>query len=344
MKFIKIFFVSTLVACLIYFVLVLMLIDAPIRAEYWVGEMIVIKQNLVKGYSGKRKIIIAGGSGTLFGIDAEYASKQLDMPAINFGLHAELRLGKILQEVSAVVERSDLVVLSLEPPYFDCHEKPSEWQVKNIIGWDHAAWKQMSYWEKAEFIALVSPTTFGEMIIADIQKRFFPARIDDRLIALDKSLALSKFRARTRPLVFGYSAYHLDDHGDILQTDGAKFKGIGRDVRTPRHVCAETGNQLSGFVRAMEGKGVQVYFANTPYIASGVGKEEVRKNEYGFQKEFISVGCFIDKREDLVFDRKYFFNSDLHLNNEGRALRTDLLITAIRKIAIAGSCSSLPST
>lgn len=344
MNFIRTFFYSTLVACLIYFVAVLILIDAPVRAEYWVGEMIAIKKDLVKRFAGKRKIIIAGGSATLFAIDAEYASRQLETPVINFGLHAELRLGKILQEAGAVVERNDMLVLALEPPYFDCHEKSSEWHVKNIIGWDHDAWKQMGFWEKAKFISLISPTTFGEMIVADIQRRFFPAQIYDRLITFDQPLVLSKFRAGRRPSTFQYSAYNLDAHGDILQTDGAEFKDIGRDVRTPRHVCAETKNQLVSFVRAMEGKGVRVYFSNTPYIASGVGKDEIRKYEAVFQKELAPVGCFLDKREDLIFDRKYFFNSDLHLNNKGRALRTDLLVSAIGQIGITGSCPSAPST
>jgi hypothetical protein len=63
MNFIRIFFYSTLVACLTYFAAALALIDAPVRAEYWVGEMIAIKKDLVKRYAGKRKIIIAGGIG-----------------------------------------------------------------------------------------------------------------------------------------------------------------------------------------------------------------------------------------------------------------------------------------
>lgn len=325
-------------ACLTYYAAVLIFIDAPIPTEYWVGEMITIKQELVKKYAGKTKIIIAGGSSTLFGIDAEYASKQLDMPVINFGLHAGLRLEKILQEASAVVERGDFLVLPLEPPYYDCYKKLSRWQVENIIGWDHDAWEKMDYLEKGKFISLVSPSTFGQMVVADIQRRFLPAKIDDRLTSLDNSLVLSRFRARTMPQVFKYSAYHLDNHGDMLRTEGAQFKGFGRDVSEPRHVCDKTVNLLVNFVDGMKKKGVHVYFANTPYIAVGVGKDEVRKDEVSFQKEFASVGCFIDKREDLVFDRKYFFNTDLHLNAEGRALRTDLFINAIRKNILSWAC------
>jgi hypothetical protein len=338
MKFIQIFFASAVAACLTYFVAVLILIDAPIPTEYWVGEMITIKKALAKEYSGKTKLIIAGGSSTLFGIDAEHVSKQLDFPVINFGLHAGLRLEKILQEVSFVVEPGDFLVLPLEPPYYDCHEKLSAWHVENIIGWDHDVFQKKSYAEKAEFVTLVPPSTFGLMIVADIQRKFFPARINDRLTSLDNALVLSKFRTRTMPLAFEYSAYHLDDHGDMLRTEGAHFKGAVLDVSNPSHVCDKTANQLESFVGSMKMKGVHVYFANTPYIASGVGKDEVRKDELGFQKEFTSVGCFIDKREDLIFDRKYFFNTNLHLNAEGRAIRTDLFINAIRKNVLSGTC------
>ena len=336
MRYVQSFIVASLLACVIYYVFILILIDAPVPAEYWVAEMITIKKELVKNYAGKNKIIIAGGSSTLFGIDAEYASRLLDMPVINFGLHAGLRLEKILQEVSTVVERGDLLILPLEPPYYYNTELNS-WHVTNIIGWDHAAWKEMSYPEKFEFVSLVSPTLFGQMFISEVLKKIYPARISDRLRSLDKSLILAKFHARTLPSVFGYSAYNLNSHGDMQRTEGSKFKGQGFNICKLNHICDKTVNNLMDFVDSMEKKGVRVYFSNTPYIASGVDKNEVRKSELSFQKEFSSIGCFIDKREDLVFDRKYFFNTSLHLNAEGRAIRTDLLINAIRKNVLSGT-------
>ncbi len=341
MKFIQISFVSAIVTCLTYYVSVLILIDAPIPSEYWVGEMIVIKKELVKGNAGKRKIIVAGGSSTLFGIDAEFASKQLDMPVINFGLHAGLRLEKILQEISLVVERGDLLILPLEPTYYDCHEKPSGWQVENIIGWDHETWRKMNYAEKAEFVTLVSPKTFMKMISANIQRKFSPSSIKDRLSTLDNSLVLSKFHNRANPVAFEYSAYQLDSYGDMLKAEGARFKGAGQDVSKPNHICHNVANQLVDFVKIMKRKGVSVYFANTPFVASAVAIDEVKNSEAIFQKEFMTIGCFIDKRENLVFDRKFFFNTNLHLNIEGRAIRTALFINSIRNNVFPGKCGQI---
>ncbi len=340
MKYIQLFFASSIVFYLSYFSVVLLLIDAPIPADYWVKEMITVKKELVKSYAGKRKIIVVGGSSTLFGIDAEYASKQLGIPVINFGLYAGLRLDHIFKE-SMVVETGDLLILPLEPPYYDCHKKMDASQVTNIIAWDHDVWRNMSYIKKAEFVALISPSTFKKMIISKREKKFVPSKVINRLNVLDDSLVLSKFRERTPPTAFKYSAYNLDDYGDILKTEGTQFKGAGYNTRQPNHVCTETAKQIMEFIKNMKQRGVSVYFANTPYTESENAKNEVRNSELSFQKEFMAIGCFIDKREDLVFNRKYFFDSNLHLNSEGRAIRTELFINSIRRNVFSGKCDQI---
>lgn len=340
MKFIKIFFVSSLFSGIAYFISVFALINSPIPSEYWVGEMIAIKKNLVKEHSGFKKIVIAGGSSTLFGIDAEYASRELNMPVINFGLHAGLRLEKILKEVGAVVESGDLLILPLEPGYYDCHDKPNSWQVDNIIGWDHDAWKEMKYAEKAQFLTLISPSTFVQMIISSTQKKYFPSKVGSRLNSLDTSLVLEKFIGRKTPTVFEYSAYHLDNYGDMLKTEGAKYRGNGYEARKPDHVCNRSKNIIVNFIGEMKQKGISVFFANTPYMASNSALEEVRMSELSFKTDFDPIGCFIDKREDLIFERKYYYNTSLHLNNDGRAVRTNIFINSMRNNVFSGRCRS----
>ena len=127
----------------------------------------------------------------------------------------------------------------------------------------------MNYSEKLEFVSLVSPTLLGQMVVAEILKKLHPASLSDRLNSLDSSLVLSRFRARTLPSTFEYSAYNLNNHGDIQRTEGSRFKGQGYDMGSPSHVCDKTANMLSSFVDRMKKKGVQVYFANIPYIAHG---------------------------------------------------------------------------
>jgi len=338
MKFIISLYISALVVCVIYYALVLIMIDTPVPAEYWVAELITVKKELVRKHAGKNKIVIASGSSTLFGIDAEHLSKQLNIPTINFGLFAGLRLEKILKEASSVIENGDILILPLEQSYYDCNPKLSLWEINNIVGWDHEAWNEMDYFGKFNFIFSVTPRLFVQMIIANIQKMYHAPIISSRLAALDSASVLYKFRVRTKPKTFQYSAYNLNDYGDLQRTEGSKYSGKVDDFSKPDHVCDGTANQLIGFIKGMRTKGVQVYFANTPYVASGFDLNSSREGETRFLKEFSRVGCVIDRREDLVFDRKYFFNTNHHLNTDGRSIRTELLLQAIRKNVLLGKC------
>jgi len=339
MQFLKSFFVSALIVCVAYFSILFSLIEAPVPAEYWVAEMISVKKELIRAQTGNNKIIIAGGSSTLFGIDAEYASAQLGIPVFNFGLHAGLRLEKILREVDTVVEHGDYLILALEPSFYRCYPRWTLWQMNNVVGWDHDAWREMSYFGKIEFAATVSPGLLGQMIIATAQKMLHSPEIGRRLDALDNDLILSKFRARIMSDDFQYSAYNLDAHGDLLGTKGSRIKVPENDLSKPDHICDEAAGQLARFVEKMRVRGVQVYFANIPLYARS-GLDAMQKGESSFVRELTPIGCIIDKRENIIFDQKHFFNSVYHLNSEGRSIRTDLLIQAIRKNILSGSCTN----
>jgi len=339
MQFLKSFFISALIVCVAYFSIIFSLIEAPVPAEYWVAEMIAVKKDLIRSQTGKNKIIIAGGSSTLFGIDAKHASAQLGIPVFNFGLHAGLRLEKILREVDSVVEHGDYLILALEPSFYRCHPKWTLWQMNNVVGWDHDVWREMSYLGKIEFAATVSSGLLGQMIISTVQRILHSPEIGRRLDALDNDLILSKFRARTTADTFQYSAYNLDDHGDLLGANGSRAKGPENDLSKPDHICDKTANQLARFVEKMKLRGIQVYFANIPLYARS-GFDAMQKGESSFVRELTPIGCIIDKRENIIFDQKHFFDSGYHLNSEGRSIRTDLLIDAIRKNIFFGSCTN----
>ena len=48
--------------------------------------------------------------------------------------------------------------------------------------------------------------------------------------------------------------------------------------------------------------------------------------------ELAHIGIVIDKREELVFERRFFLDANLHLNEEGRKIRTALLVKAFKKM------------
>ena len=113
MRYLAVLILSCLVFGGAYFSVALALAPAPISAEYWVREMMVIKRSIAAKFAGQRKVIVASGSSTLFGVDARQLGAALGVPVINYGLHGALSLRTILDEADAAAGRGDVVVLPL---------------------------------------------------------------------------------------------------------------------------------------------------------------------------------------------------------------------------------------
>lgn len=333
MKFLKAFLAAFTAGGLLYYGAVLAMIDAPISAEYWLSELITVKRELVKKFHGQRKIVLAGGSSTLFGVDAMAVSKELGMPVINLGLHAAMDQERILRITESVLEEGDVVILILEPNYFEPGPRFSDWQVRNTIAWDREGWREMAWHEKAQMLFFISPSMVAEMVKAQLQRRFAPSQISHRLATLDRDRALSKLSRRPMtPFGFEYSAYHLDDFGDMLKNEGSRFSGENVFPGGPNQVPVRCARSLLEFTQRMRNKQVQVFFANSPLmISKGQTVDLLRQREATFLRDFHPIGQFIDRREEVLFPRNLFFDTCFHLNMEGRALRTQLLVNSIRE-------------
>lgn len=67
------------------------------------------------------KLIVAGGSSAMFGIDSQQLGQALQRPAINLGVNAGLGLPAILSQTLKSANPGDTVVLALEYPLFSYH-------------------------------------------------------------------------------------------------------------------------------------------------------------------------------------------------------------------------------
>jgi hypothetical protein len=331
MKYLKIFATSLVVSAIIYFSGALLLTPAPISAEYWVREMTVIKRSIAAHYRGQRKLIIAAGSNVLFGVDTVQLSRDLGIPVINYGLHAGLPLEEILSEAAAAAERNDTVILPLEREYY-CDSANTKWRARNAIAWDRDRWRTRSILQRLEAISSMGPGLLFELGLARISERWFPGSIEDRLEAFHDQEILEKFIKSPPPTTFDYSAYHLDELGNMQHIDGSQFTGQADPAEQETEVCPGSLLILRKFVQDMNQKGVAVYFANTPYVKTRTTRaEEVEKASREFAASISPLGTVLDDRNQVVFNRGFFLNTDLHLNTKGRALRTSLLEDAIKR-------------
>lgn len=77
----------------------------------WIRSIEQQKHQLVAADTRSPRILIAGGSGTHFGLDTAQIEQQLGIPTYNLGLHAGLGLNGILASLEQQVQPGDIVVL-----------------------------------------------------------------------------------------------------------------------------------------------------------------------------------------------------------------------------------------
>jgi hypothetical protein len=312
------------------------LAPAPIRAEYWVGETMAVKAEIVRRHAGERKILVLSGSNTLFNVDTATLTRALGEPVINLGLHMYLPLDQILAVGDASAARGDVLVLPLEPRYY-CEDRPIEWQIRNEIAWDRGPWDARSLPDKLRVASHAGPAMPFEILLARVQQAFFPHAVAARLRTLDAAQAIARFDHASPPTGFAYAVDHLDALGNMRATASVEpYRGAVADANAPVPVCADNVRRLAAFAARMRARGVRVYLANTPSVLTDhVDRAAVARAAATFAADVSGIAPLLDSRDALLFPPADFFNSDLHLNAAGRAVRTRLLLDALRRVGVA---------
>jgi len=329
MRYLGLIALSSVVAAGSYFSASVALAPAPIAAEYWVREMLVIKRGIAGRYRGQRKIIVAGGSSVLFGIDTVVLGRELRVPALNFGLHAAMPLTEILDEAARAAGAGDAVILALEPRFY-CDPGLSAWQARNAIAWDHDLWRGWSMRQRLQAVARLGPFALIEIASSRAAQAWAPGSIRARLAAFDDARVLARFEAAPPPQRFAYSAENLDYLGNMRGLGGPEYRGSPRPADGRVAVCAQSVEVLRNFVDAAGRRQVAVRFALAPYVADGRATEEaIDAASAEFARRISSIAPVLERRRDVLFARGFFLDTDLHLNARGRALRTQRLIAAV---------------
>ena len=319
---------------------VCLFLPAPISAEYWVRELIVVKQILANAIRSPRFIFL-GGSSTLFGIDAKKVAAEIGLPTMNMGLHGGMRLGQMLSVGEDVVRPGDVLVLSLEVHYYSCDRAAwNNWQVRNALAWDRSYFDSLSLGTRVK--ALFdggSPSLIIDILASKLGSIAGSKVIDSRLKALAPTEVIwarySSGKLRTSD--FAYSAYNIDDRGDMLEIDGANYSGPGAPANEPGNICSDPFFVLSSFVARMKKNDVRVFVANTPYLIEGTPTAGWQEAEERFLQDVRSAGAeVLGRREELFFPRMYFFNTQYHLNDYGRRERTRILVSNLRGLGLGG--------
>jgi hypothetical protein len=319
--------------------LVVATVRSPLPAEYWLREFQIAKRHQALAMASP-KLILVGGSCTLFGIDAAAVQKALNVPTINFGLHAGMRLEDHLDNAREVARPGDTILLSLEPAYYDFYSQSWDtWQLRNALAWNRPSLERLSPASRVGVYLTASDTGIStDLLWGLVQSWTYSPAVLPRLRALapDPDVMARYEREKGSSPFFAYDLSDLDANGDLLHATDTQhsFQGTPFAVERPASISTYARDNLRPFLEEMKDRQVRVLFDYTPYVVDQPPAADWPAAEAQFRAQLAEIGgSLIERRDAFFYPTALFFNSNLHLNEKGRDLRTATLIEALKPYA-----------
>jgi hypothetical protein len=306
---------------LVYFAVVQVLIAAIVTAVYVrcrpLGQhylaAAIDKQENLKLQSSPR-IVFVGGSNLAFGLDSEEIAKQTKFHPVNMGLHVELGLNYVLNEVKAGLKPGDVVVVSPEYELFGEHYAGGGAILYTALE-QHPA--DLRYYS-VQNIGLVLNTGLliaGEIIDYDVRCL---SRQKDSYDPNDQSNA--------------YRRNGFNEYGDVIAHHSLPPKpfvipSIGPKI-TPATI-ARTIQDLNAFKQWCDQHDVVVV-----YSFPVVPDEYFKQNRGVIDEIQRAVGGLsfsaIDSPVEMTLPIEDFFDTPYHLTEQGTKLRTERLLRELK--------------
>lgn len=289
-----------------------MQLGVPTERTRYLDEWWKKKETYAKSIDGK-KILIVSGSNTLFSVRASDIEKKINIPTVNFGVHAGLGLKYILNRVSGVLNEEDIIVLPLEYEMYQGIENYGGEFGMYVTARDEEYFNKMPVPEKVLFIYSTKPKD----ILYGLKEKFRPSKQH-----------------------FGnYDSKYLNNNGDMLNNRSEKRKSdnellaVTKDKIFSADLCPsddfkEYMSEFLSLCRSKDIKVIAMYPAwcrkNKALIKSDM--ENITAIEKYWKSENVTV---LNDLESNLYDVHYFYDGNYHMNNLGAEYRTSQIIKGI---------------
>ena len=255
------------------------------------------------------KILLVGHSNLSFGIHSDEIEKELGMPVVNLGLHGGLGNAYHEQIAKLDIDKGDIVVV--------CHSSFSD---EDIIVDPELAWITFDW--NSQLWPIIRAKDYITMLTA------YPGY-------LKKSLLRWVSRTGNKNVDSCNSRSAFNEYGDVIykpekdQVDVDSFFAQN-PIAVPQinDICINRLNELNSYCQE---RGATLVVAGYP-IAYGKYADFSEKDFDDFQAELEErLDCdVISHYSDYFYPYDYFYNTILHLTDEGAEVRTQQLISDLK--------------
>ncbi len=253
------------------------------------------------------KCVFVGGSTTAFQVDAARLTREYDVPAVNFGMHAGMGSLALLRLASQALRSGDTLVVSLETGFLSSEP---EWTPLGI----QVLFATGVIVESSPMSRVTGTPGWGETISS--------LRPGLRTVStmLGKSLA-------GRP-PYRYSLADVSAGGEISTDVRAELKGAPAE---PMLLSAESGEMLAELRRVYQAIGVEVrYLLPVRLIDEGAAREAENFAQELMGEINHSIPVLPDPASGVEIDAQLFADTIEHMTKEGRKRRTEEIARLLR--------------
>ncbi|WP_033959534.1 hypothetical protein [Psychroserpens jangbogonensis] len=260
------------------------------------------KLNKVEG----RKIVIIGGSNACFGIDSDLMENTLGIPVVNTSLHASLGPKFWIEYVKNDLKEGDILIMS------------SEFGMLSKKGW---------YGTKSNAVPFTILFTPSKLHILFTDYSLFKNTIVGIFETIKSYWKEYPFKPTTRQTAFDFRSFDSDNiKADFLNKTYTKKVPVKELIFHENYTSWE---KLKSEKKYFDSKNIKFYMT----LPSALDEAFKIKNTTEFIKavsEYSEIPI-LNNNYDYFFKRKYFFDSEYHLNYTGRRYRTKQLINDIKE-------------
>lgn len=305
------------------------------RAEMWLKDTYVAKDNINRIKMGKRLIVI-GGSSSLFGFNGAIIEANTDFSFINYGTHAGLPLNYHIDKIIANAKDGDTVILPLEFDYY-FREAPIDdmWYIQNMLSWGKY-YAYIDKWHSVLAHVRNNPTKTLKNNIKHLMKTF----AQNEPFISPKQIAQMPKHTESYTLEEGikilpcanekwalYSYRSLSPNGDFCQQSGSidfAYKSAYFDDKAVISTFfLNEWERLSHFCNAHNMRCILTFPPTVENPLFSIKDDHIFAKIAHLQSQLSAHNIHIYGDFTAVhFDKTYFYDTRYHLNDKGVKLRT----------------------
>lgn len=249
------------------------------------------------------RLLLVGGSNLAFGVDSAALEQALRRPTVNLGVTMDFGREFILNQASAHARPGDSILLSLEYTLFTATPP----RAVSLIGALHA---QPSAW------AYLGASQWRAVLDGGLIHFGFVART---------SLYHAQGHYERYRGIYRRDAFNA--HGDLISHYGLPPHQLSnRFLAVPDSELRAALQNIAAFVARCRAVGAAVYFELTPWPENWVQAQSATLERIHAGLEKIPGLTILNTPATLALPAHVFFDSEYHLLQAGRELRTQRLI------------------